>query len=255
MKRLINLSVLALGVIVFVASCGKDDPKPEPTATYGDVDVRFQYVFGSSQLPFEIGKYYLHPKTGDSMKFSLFKYYVTNIKLKNEDGTWWAQPESYFLLDAESEAASTFTVEGVPSGTYVEMEYTMGVDSFKNVSGVYEGALSLTNNMFWDWNTGFIMLKAEGDSPNAPSPFKFALHFGGFKDDDNIVTVKSTNFDGSKLIINDKAKRTISFLSNPARLWHSSPSLDSIYVIHSLGAPAKQMATDFYNNIAFKSLD
>lgn len=253
MRTLFNSIVVLAGLSLALSSCKKDPPEPE--LKYGNIDVKFEYVFGSNQEPFEIGKQYTHPKTGDVMTFSLFKFYVSNIKLKKDDGTWWVHPDSYFLLDAKSAEASTFTVSDIPAGTYTEMEYTMGVDSFMNVSGVYEGALSLTNNMFWDWNSGFIMLKAEGDSPNAPSPNKFALHLGGFKGEDNIVTVKTTNFENSTLTVTESGQPTITMLANPARLWHNAPKLDSVYVIHSLGPVAVQMANGFYGNVAFKSLD
>lgn len=252
--RTINIISGVLLAAATLISCKPEEPV-EPVATKGNVNVKFEYVFGSSQESFELGKMYVHPKTGDSLNFSTFRYYVTNLKLKKDDGTWWEQPESYHLLSAASADESTIELKDIPSGTYTEMEYTMGVDSFMNVSGVYEGDLAITKGMFWDWNTGFIMMKAEGDSPDAPSPGKFALHFGGFMGADNIVTVKTETFGDSKLTVSNNSTPTVTLVANPARLWHNSPGLDSVHLIHTLGGPVVQMATDFYNNIAFKSVN
>ena len=105
----------------------------------------------------------------------------------------------------------------------------MGIDSLHNVSGAQAGALSLASGMFWDWNSGYIMLKAEGDSPNSPTG-KFALHLGGFSGTNNIVTVKTAEF-GKTVKVTNGTTPTMTFTVNPARLWHTSPGLATLSVI------------------------
>jgi len=126
----------------------------------------------------------------------------------------------------------------------------MGVDSLRNVSGAQTGALSTANGMFWDWNSGYIMLKAEGMSPNSTSK-NFVFHLGGFKGVNNIVTKKNTNFGGGSLIIGAGLTPSVGIKVNPARLWHSSPSVSTVNMIQMPGAAAKQMAKDFYDAIIF----
>ncbi|MCB9046390.1 MAG: hypothetical protein H6550_09640 [Chitinophagales bacterium] len=227
---------------------------PVVIPTTGKMQIKFNYVFGHNELPFSMNTQFVHPMTGDTMTFTLFRFYVSNIKLKKADGSWWIHPDSYFLVDAKSTSESTLAIDNVPNGSYTEMEYTMGVDSIMNVSGAHEGALSFTNAMFWDWNSGYIMLKAEGNSPNSPSG-TFALHLGGFSGATNIVTVKTTDFSGDKLNINSSDTRVVKLKANPARLWHSSPALDSIYVIHAPGYAAQTMAKDFYNAIIYTGME
>lgn len=248
--------VALIATTLFLHSCRKEKQSTPvvPVAKEGTLDVKFEYVFGSNMLPWEIGKTMVHPKTGDTLTFSMFKYYVSNIKLKKADGTWWTESDSYYLLCAECPNGSVFTIDNIPPGTYTEMQYTMGIDSAANTLGASTGALSLANGMFWDWNSGYIMLKAEGTSPNAPSG-NFIFHLGGFMGADNIITVKSTDFGGSVLTVDSEKKPVVKLVANPARLWHSSPSVSVKSVIHAPGAEAKTMAIDFYSNIAFKALE
>lgn len=255
MKKLILTSFLGLAVAgeLTMSSCKKKESTPVAPTT-GSMDIRFDYVFGSAQLPWELNKQIVHPKTGDTLTFTTFKFYVSNIKLKKADGTWWAQPESYYLVNAESVTASTMTINDIPVGEYTELQYTMGVDSARNVSGANTGALSLANGMFWDWNSGYIMLKAEGKSPNAING-GFALHLGGFTGTNNIVTVKSTDFNGTPVQVLGTNKHTVKLLANPARLWHTSPGVATTSAIHMPGAEAKTMAKDFYDNISYTGME
>lgn len=237
----------AVGLISFalITSCSKDDDTPDS----GDVMVEFNYVFGSSAEPWDINTTLRHPKTGDTLTFTEFSFYVSNVRLKNEDGTWWTEPESYHLVCAKCTDKNVFILNDVPSGNYTEMEYTLGVDSARNVSGAQTGDLSPTKGMFWSWNTGYIMLKAEGQSPQS-SDGSFTFHLGGFSGENSVVTPKSFTFGTNEIEVGE-AMPTIAFLANPARLWHSSPSVSDRNRIHMPGAEAKAMATDFYSNIAF----
>lgn len=253
-KLPVKMALLIAALItttLLLPSCKKE--KQSTIAQTGDMKVKFDFVFGSNMLPWDIGKTMVHTKTGDTLTFTLFKFYVSNIKLKDIDGNWWSAPNSYYLLCTDCEEGYTFTVKNIPAGTYTEMQYTMGVDSAANRLGAGTGALSLANNMYWDWNSGYIMLKAEGTSPNSPSG-NFIFHLGGYMGADNVITVKNTNFDGTILSVGKDKNPTVTLLANPARLWHSSPSVNVKSVIHAPGPEAVVMAKDFYNNIAFKSL-
>lgn len=69
----------------------------------------------------------------------------------------------------------------VAPGTYRKIKFLIGVDSLRNVSGAQTGALEPGYGMFWDWNTGYIMAKVEGVSPQSTASGKeFIYHIGGF---------------------------------------------------------------------------
>ncbi len=271
---------IVLGVIltVFVFSCKKEgctdekalnfDEKakkddgsclyPDTTNDEGTVVVQFNHVFGTSAAPFSLSQMYVHPKTGDSLTFSTFKYYISNLRFKKSDGTWFTVPDSYHLMCASGcTLLNKITVKDIPAGEYSELQYTFGVDSLRNVSGAQTGDLSVTAGMFWSWSSGYIMLKAEGMSPNS-SNGGFAFHLGGFSGVNNIVTSLSTTFNGTPLTVSGGSTKTIHFNTNTARLWHSYPTIESVSVtstVHMPGAIAKTMATDFATGILFDKIE
>jgi len=233
-----------------ISSCTKDE---STSTTKGDVKIEFTYVFGASALPWAINQTMKHPATGDTLTFTEFSFYVSNVKLKKEDGTWWSEPESYHLICAKCTDKNMFIMKDVPAGKYTEMAYTLGVDSLRNVSGAQTDDLSASKGMFWSWSTGYIMLKAEGASPQSTDG-TFTFHLGGFTGSNNVVTPKTITFGSAVVNVAEPAVPTIVLQANPARLWHTSPSVSVKNKIHMPGAEAKTMADDFFGNISFKEI-
>jgi hypothetical protein len=252
MKKINLLSLVALfAIVLFSVSCNKDDDHNHDDHDHdakGSVGVSFNYVWGSSAAPFALNTPLTHPRTSEVLTFTTVKFYVSNLKLKDMDGNWWIHPESYFLVDAFSEARSTFTLNDVPAKHYVEMEYTLGVDSTRNVSGAQTGALDPQNGMFWSWNTGYIMFKFEGSEATEGT---FSYHLGGFSGANNIVTAKTTDFGGVHLMVEKDAVATVNMVANPARLWHTIDGIAERSTIHMPGANAKQAADDFIVSVNF----
>jgi len=251
MKIKASIILLFLSAIFF-SNCKESGPEPI-SPTKGTLQIQFIHTWAMDSHVFELNKKLFHPTTSDTLTFTKLMYYVSNIQLKNSDGSWWISPESYYLIDVSKPASMILNIIDIPTGTYSEMKYVMGVDSLRNVSGSQTGALSTANVMFWDWNSGYIMLKAEGISQNSATK-SFAFHLGGFSGVNNIVTQKSTNFLGKSLNISDSKMPILAILANPARLWHTSPSLSVTNAIQMPGAKAKVMAKDFYDGITFESL-
>lgn len=245
-----HLIIAAVAVTLFASSCKKDknnDDDSSSTATTGTVTVNMSHRWVSSSSNFLLNMQLIHPMTGDTLVFTTLKYYVSNLKLKKEDGTWISMPESYFLVDLTDDNSAILSFPNVPVGEYTDLEYTMGVDSTRNVSGAQTGALALTNDMFWSWNSGYIMLKAEGTSPNS-STGSYSFHLGGFSGTNNIVTTNTVNFTGygDNLTVTANHTSEVHMLVNVAKLWHNAPSVDSINTIHMPGQNAVNMASAFY---------
>lgn len=269
MKTFKFIFPLMLAVGVMTVSCKKEgctDPeainyseeakKDDGSCEYeqfGTTSISLNHVWGMSQTPFALNTELIHPMSNDTLTYTTFKYYISNFKLKKSDGTWWTHPESYFLVDLSDAASMTLSIDKIPSGDYTEISYIMGVDSTRNVSGAQTGALSTTNGMFWSWNSGYIMVKAEGTSPNSGSG-NFTYHLGGFEGANNVVTPRSHAF-GTTLTISESSSSTIGLAVNPARMFHSYGSVSNGSMIHMQGADAATLATDFFESTSFTGIN
>jgi hypothetical protein len=223
----------------------KDDGSCEYNEV-GDVELKFDHRWANTWGEFNMNQAMSHPN-GTEITFTTLNYYVSNVKLKNESGTWWSAPESYYLVQVNENSAPSIEIPNVPNGSYTDIEYTIGVDSTRNVSGSQTGALDVTNGMFWSWNTGYIFVKAEGSSPDAPNT-DFKYHIGGFKDENNTnaIRINTHDFGGSKLVVDgDQGNPMIHFYVNAARFWHGGVTFNDIEVLMMPGPDALTLADNF----------
>lgn len=143
-----------------------------------------------------------------------FKYYVGNVELHSEKDT--IQLDKYFLIDDIDSLSKIIEVKLKKNTTYNQLQFTLGVDSIDNCSGVQSGALDPMNGMFWSWNTGYIFFKLEGRSKFSSAPGKFLeYHIGGFKEPINCIRTISLPIEvcesGELFVIADISR----FLSYP----------------------------------------
>lgn len=247
-----TFAFLAISFMAFT-SCKKEDSTPDTEdSSAGEVEVNLEHKWGTLSSNFNLNTNLIHPITNDTMNFTTLKYYISNLKLKKADGTWWVHPESYFLVDVSDPASTKMKIKNVPAGTYSAMQYTFGVDSLRNVSGAQTGALSIANGMFWTWNSGYIFLKAEGISPNS-STDSYSFHLGGFKGAFNTLMTNEVVFGSNSIDMLVTKGHTSEIHMNvfPDKLWNTVGSVSGTNTIHMPGADAKTMANDFAAGILF----
>jgi hypothetical protein len=167
-----------------------DSPAPAPTNDKNSVSLVITNVAGNTVLKISKDSAYtgVTPKyinaNNDTFSVSMFRYYISNIKLKKSDGNYYTETESYHLVDAKDSANTCrIALSNVPVGTYISAELMIGVDSTRNCSGAQSGDLDPAKDMFWSWNQGYIFMKFEGYSASAPaaSMHNVEYHIGGFK--------------------------------------------------------------------------
>ena len=234
--------ILALLLPLAVVSC-KKEKKTEENPTTGSVQIKLHHLWNADSLILD--SQYVHPTSNDTFSFTTFKYYISNIKLKKTDGTWFSVPDSYYLIDLNNGSTNSLTLSNVPTGDYSEISMLFGVDSTRNVSGAQSGALSTIHGMFWSWNTGYIMLKAEGVSPNSSSG-SYAFHLGGFQGANSVLKIK--NFVLSTIANSSVTGSNLSKIGiqiNASTMWNTSPNLSTVSDLQMAGAAANTMATDF----------
>jgi hypothetical protein len=116
-----------------------------------------------------------------------FKYYIGNIILSNKKGKKYTS-NNYFLINEADELSKKITLPTIPNDEYTNIEFIVGVDSIHNCSGVQTGSLDPMNAMFWTWNTGYIFMKLEGNSPTSTMPANLIeYHIGGYKEPNNSI--------------------------------------------------------------------
>jgi len=132
---------------------------------------------------------------GEKYLITKLKYYVTNVSVLNGHSSA-KEKNSYHLID-ENEEASRVISFSIPEGSYTSVDFLLGVDSLHNVSGAQTDDLDPAKGMFWTWNSGYVMAKLEGNSPNSTMVNnKFEFHIGGFSGPYNVLKQVQLSFPG-----------------------------------------------------------
>ena len=130
---------------------------------------------------------------GEKYIITKLRYYVTNVSLQNGNNNI-KEKNSYHLID-ESKTESRVINFPIPEGDYTSLQFLLGVDSLHNVSGAQTGDLDPAKDMFWTWNSGYVMAKMEGNSPSSKLVNnKFEFHIGGFSGPYNVLKQVWLNF-------------------------------------------------------------
>ena len=233
MKQL-GLLLIALCTIT-LSSCRKDlDTKCK---SYTRVNV-FN-VIGENE--FHLDSTYTNG-AGEAYNAYMLKYYISHMKLVNENGERVELYEHELIDHAVPTSLQLDQVE-IPDGHYTSLEFNLGVDSLHNHSGDQAGDLDPLYGMIWTWNTGYIFFKHEGyftsstsgtqqpliyhygtDRALAPISLPIQLHVEGNK------SIIQLQFDLNKLYSNPN---TIAFTGNNN---HQSLSAGDIPWINELRA-------------------
>lgn len=163
----------------------------------GQLSISFNHFVGNEILKLDSIKY--KNELGQVFTVSNFKYYISNLHFKNENGKEFKINES-FLINEDEEKTKQILIKNLPDGNYTSLDFIIGVDSLHNCSGAQSGALDPINAMFWAWNTGYIFLKLEGWSSASKSPGNFfEYHIGGYKLPSNCI--RKVKLDLSKNVL------------------------------------------------------
>ena len=258
MKKSIYLSLFTLSTMFFIASCKHDDDTATPASTSttyaaGEVTLEFDNIAGTTHLDVSGATNYTNG-AGETFTVTKFKYYVSNVSLIKEDGSMYDVPDQVFLIDEADSNSISAVLENIPGGKYKGVEYTIGVDSARNVAGSQQGALDAANGMYWGWSSGFIFLKLEGVCPAAGGDFMY--HIGGYKNSNNTNAQRRVHidFDPSTLIVDGNKRETevhmlvdvLEFFKNPINY-----SIVSNGTVMSPGGQAMTLASNYVDMFSF----
>ena len=166
---------ILFGIFFILSSCATNAQQSK-----GLLSIGFNHYVDSLLLKLDSIEY--KNAIGQTYKVGMFKYYISNIYLKRDNGKEYSCKE-YFLINEDDEQSKKIILKDIPAGTYNTLVFTVGVDSARNCSGAQSGALDPVNAMFWTWNTGYIFMKLEGKASTSSAPGKiFEYHIGGYKE-------------------------------------------------------------------------
>jgi hypothetical protein len=233
------LRILAASSLVFLFSCQREIDTSVPS---GKLTLNFTNLAGTQPLAFNTP--YL-TNNGEDFMVTRLKYYISNITLIDSAGFAHSLPSEYFLTDQSKPSSLSLTVN-IDQGRYRELRFNVGVDSIRNVSGAQTGALDPALDMFWTWNTGYIMAKLEGTSSLSTLPNnRIEYHIGGFKGADNTTRTVSLSFPQVFPVTGDKTLAV--YVSADVLDWFDSVNSLPISQFPTCTSPGL-LATQFADN-------
>ncbi|PZF73046.1 MbnP family protein [Taibaiella soli] len=255
-----KMMLLSAAVLVLLSACHKkDDPKPSnpttPTNTTGTMGFSFANKVGNQPVVLHTGVY--QNANGDTYSINLYKYYISNIKLTSDNGTVFAEPNSYHLVNEELTSSKTFSISNVPSGNYTSVTFLIGVDSAANTSGANTGALDPQNGMYWAWNSGYIMAKLEGTSPQSTAPNNaITFHMGGFAGKNNVLKTVTLQLPTAATV--SAAKTPVINLNSDAAQWFGTPNVINFAQLNTVtdaGLDAASISQNYKNMFSIDHVD
>jgi hypothetical protein len=218
------------------------------------VQLEISHVVG--RQPMQLRKAYYTNAAGDTFNITLFKYYLSNFSLTDNNGGKVALAPAYFLISEDSTASKKIVLQQCPEGTYTALSFMIGVDSVLNFSGPQSGALDPLYGMFWTWNSGYIMAKLEGTSPSSRLPnHMLQFHIGGYRAPhvtQRLVTLPLP----SPLVISQQRQPRVS-LEADAMNWFNGPyavSFRQMAGFMTPGTPADRIADNYQHMFSVKKM-
>lgn len=239
------LVISMLCIPMWLFSCRtKDRVNVAPSgADTGKVKLELFNMAGSSSL--NLGNQSYVNEHGDTFKVTTFNYYISNIRLNGT--SVYTDSNSYHLVKQSDLTTTYFDVKHVPYGTYYSITFMIGVDSLHNLTGTQEGDLSPSNNMFWSWSTGYIMLKFEGSSSRSPhANGAITLHAGGFSGQYSVLKTVTVNFP-SGITVTANGENHIHLTADVLALFKSPTVIDfaTFNDVQASGPDAKTFADNY----------
>jgi hypothetical protein len=232
--------IILLSMICLGYSWGQTDKKKKL------LEIRFEHFVGSEVLKLD-SVTYINP-LGQDFTVTKFNYYISDIRLTRNDGKEFVSP-MHFLIKEDEPSSKRCFLEKIPPGEYTSIQFSIGVDSIKNCSGIQSGALDPINGMFWTWNTGYIFLKLEGKSTASSMPNgTLEYHIGGFKQPNNCIKTISLALE-IPLIITKKKSGMLILKTDVMELLKSPTDIDFSKVPVVTGVENSQMISNNYQDI------
>ncbi len=149
--------------------------------------VNFNTYVNGEEL--EYGKKYASPNGDGTFAIYDFKLYVSNLQLISNANPEknYLEKESYHLLKFHTSNNYSFVLNNISLESYDKIGISIGIDEEANLSIKNPGDLDPTNQMAWNWTSGYKFLLFEGlyfpESSENDIPIVFHIGFSENKKD------------------------------------------------------------------------
>ncbi|MGJ3235143.1 MbnP family protein [Marivirga sp.] len=124
--------------------------------------LELEFVHKVGQEDFEYGEIYQN-EAGNEFSLRLWRTYISEVKLIKSNNEVYAVPHSYHLIEPENGNKFRLNLTEIPSGDYKSIEFYIGVFGDENLSEDIVGDLDPSNNMAWNWTTGYKFVRMDGE--------------------------------------------------------------------------------------------
>ena len=167
------LCSLVLGYVL-MSSCKKE---LSASGSPGVITIQFTSVAGIA--PLTLNTTYTNT-AGEQFNVTAFKYYISDIRLYGQNGSFQDVPGIYHLVDASDINSQSISFPNSVD-SLIAFSYLIGIDSALNVNQSGSGDLAPSKGMWWSDSAGYIMARLEGTSPASTGPANtFEYNIGGF---------------------------------------------------------------------------
>ena len=113
------------------------------------------------------------------LKITRFAFYISDIILIQKDRERVSAGKKHQLIDLAK--PKSLIIQLPNNGVIDSIQFVLGIDSSIQCNGAMGQDLDPVNGMYWTWQSGYIHLKLEGESPAFISrQNKFQFHIGGY---------------------------------------------------------------------------
>lgn len=180
-----NKIAILIAIVAMLYSCTKESATPN-----GQMVLEFDNIVGDANLQLNTPDFIYTNANGETYKVTRFAYYVSNMSLRQADGTVYKDEmsadgsEGYYLIDEADGISHEVTLKNIPPGEYTEVQFTIGIDASQVDQTTQSGPLDPDKGMFLDWNSGYIAVALEGIAPSSPETNNiFQYYISGYRDD------------------------------------------------------------------------
>ncbi|MFY0643456.1 MAG: hypothetical protein JXR19_03220 [Bacteroidia bacterium] len=163
--------VLIAAALVFNSGCKEEEPEPDPTT---NVKINFTHKVNDMDLSWDTLIY--RNSLGDTFGVSTLKYFVSGVMLHNTNG------DSVLLADlnyVDGRMVADYSIEKtIPQGNYNKLSFFFGIDSARNVDGMYSNPPESLMEWPLPMGGGYHYMKFEGKYQDGPNVENFQMHTG-----------------------------------------------------------------------------